>query len=359
MRAGFSILLLSALTACSDRQPPALPPATALAAPALGGAGHEQGRRIYNFRCYFCHGYSGDGQTLASSYLQPKPRNFLTTSIDQLSVAQMREAVTHGRPGSAMQGFASVLSATEVTAVVDFVRQEFMVDKAVNTHYHTPENGWPEHWQYAAAFPFAKGELPLDTPTETLTPEQRAGRRLFMASCVSCHDRARVTDAGAPWEAQALSYPRNGFVPGQPQQVDTVSGASPYHLHDIAPILVELSAQELRGQTLFQENCAFCHAADGTGRNWIGSFLQPHPRDLTAPAFMRTMTAQRLAGVIREGLPDTSMPAWKSVLSPSQIQALVAYIARAFHPLAPATPAVPAARKKLTETTPISVTTSP
>jgi cytochrome c oxidase cbb3-type subunit 3 len=156
---------------------------------------------------------------------------------------------------------------------------------------------------------------------------------------VTCHDNARAVVAGAVWESHALSYPRNGFVPGDSQQVDTVSGASPYHLHDQAPQLVALSAQELRGQTLFQENCAFCHAADGSGRNWIGSFLQPHPRDLTEPAFMRTMTAQRLAGVIREGLPGTSMPAWRSVLSQSQIQALVAYIGRAFHPLAPAVPA--------------------
>ena len=356
MRAGFSVLLLLSVAACSERQPPALPPASALAAPAQGSEAHEQGRRIYNFRCYFCHGYSGDGQTLASSYLQPKPRNFLATSVEQLSLAQMREAVTHGRPGSAMQGFASVLNPTEVTAVVDFVRQEFMLDKAANTRYHTPENGWPEHQQYAAAFPFARGELALDTSFDTLTPLQRAGRRVFMASCVSCHDRARVNETGAPWEAQALSYPRNGFVPGDAQRVDTVSGASPYHVHDQAPQLVDLSAQELRGQTLFQENCAFCHAADGTGRNWIGSFLQPHPRDLTAPAFMRTMTAARLAGVIREGLPGTSMPAWKSVLSQPQIQALVAYIGRAFHPLAQGTPA---ARKKLIETTRISTSAAP
>ncbi len=356
MRSGFSVLLLLSLGACSERQPPALPAARVLQAPATGSATHEQGRRIYNFRCYFCHGYSGDGQTLASTYLQPKPRNFLATATDQLSVAQMREAVTHGRPGSAMQGFATVLSTAEVNAVVDFVRQEFMVAKAVNTRYHTPENGWPQHQRYAAAFPFARGELPLDSPPETLTPEQRAGRRLFMATCVSCHDRARVRDAGAPWEAQALSYPRNGFVPGDAQQVDTVSGASPYHLHDQAPQLVALSEQELQGQTLFQENCAFCHAADGTGRNWIGSFLQPHPRDLTAPAFMRSMTAGRLAGVIREGLPGTSMPAWKSVLSPPQIQALVAYIARAFHPLAAA---APASKEKLIKTTPQSVAASP
>jgi mono/diheme cytochrome c family protein len=53
------------------------------------------------------------------------------------------------------------------------------------------------------------------------------------------------------------------------------------------------------------------------------------------------------------------MPAWKSVLSQPQIQALVAYIARAFHPLAPATPAVPAAMKKVIKATPPSVTASP
>lgn len=336
MRSPWGVLLLLSVTACSDRQPPARPPAKPAAAQAAPAATHELGRRIYNFRCYFCHGYSGDGQTLASSYLQPPPRNFLATPPERLSVEQMKQAVRNGRPGTAMQGFTSVLSAAEVAAVVGFVRQEFMVDKAGNTRYHTPENGWPDHRQYAAAFPFATGRVLLDAPAETLTPELRAGRRLFMSSCVSCHDRAQVGEPGAAWESHALSYPRNGFVPGDSQRVDTVSGASPYHLHDQAPRLVELSAQELRGQTLFQENCAFCHAADGTGRNWIGSFLQPHPRDLTAPSFMRTMTAQRLADVIREGLPGTSMPAWKSVLSQPQIQAIVAYVARAFHPLAAA-----------------------
>jgi cytochrome c oxidase cbb3-type subunit 3 len=94
-----------------------------------------------------------------------------------------------------------------------------------------------------------------------------------------------------------------------------------------------MSKQELRGEKLFQENCAFCHAADGTGRNWIGSFLEPHPRDLTSNAFMSSQTPKSLAKVIRDGLPDTSMPAWKSVLTETDIQAVIAYIARAFHPL--------------------------
>jgi cytochrome c oxidase cbb3-type subunit III len=109
-------------------------------------------------------------------------------------------------------------------------------------------------------------------------------------------------------------------------------------MHDKVPQLTGLSVLERQGETVFQKNCAFCHGADGTGRNWIGSFLEPHPRDLTAPAFMSGMTKERLAGVIREGLPNTSMPAWKSVLTEAQIKALIAYISRAFHPLAASAP---------------------
>jgi cytochrome c oxidase cbb3-type subunit 3 len=41
-----------------------------------------------------------------------------------------------------------------------------------------------------------------------------------------------------------------------------------------------------------------------------------------------------LRTVIREGLPGTSMPAWKSVFSEQQIEDVISYVGRAFHPLA-------------------------
>ena len=100
-----------------------------------------------------------------------------------------------------------------------------------------------------------------------------------------------------------------------------------------APTLANLTAEEKQGETLFQHNCAFCHAADGTGRNWIGSFLQPHPRNLTSATAMQGMTRTHLKQVIRNGLPGTTMPAWKSVLNDGQMDAVVVYVARAFHPL--------------------------
>ena len=316
----------------------------------------ELGRRIYNFRCYYCHGYSGNARTLAATLLTPKPIDFTRISPNSLSRERMLQSIQSGRPGTAMMSFASVLQPNEIAAVTNFVRQEFMVEKAENTRYHTEANGWFNHERYAAAYPFALGEIPLDTPWEQLTPQQVNGKRLFMTSCVSCHDRARENNDDIHWESRAVSYPRNQFSPGDNLDgkdnqtaeaannnsdtkknvaVDAMTSATPYHLHDIPPKLEGLTEIEHRGETLFQQNCAFCHAADGTARNWIGSFMEPHPRDLTKSAAMENMTRTHLRTVIREGLPGTSMPAWKSVLSEQQVEDIIAYVARAFHPLSP------------------------
>lgn len=246
----------------------------------------------------------------------------------------MIAAVTHGRPGTAMKAFANTISVTDIELVVDFVRREFMQNKARNTAYHTVANGWPNHQQYAPAFPFALGEIALDKPAADLSEEQLIGRRIFMQSCVTCHDRGRVNDEGVIWDARPVSYPRNQYSHREENiVVDATSGATPYSRHEIAPVLKNPTEQEMTGETLFQENCAFCHAPDGTGKNWIGSFLEPHPRNLTDSNNMREMTAERLRGVIRNGLPGTTMPAWKSVLSAAQIDAIVVYINKAFHPL--------------------------
>ena len=49
---------------------------------------------------------------------------------------------------------------------------------------------------------------------------------------------------------------------------------------------------------------------------------------------MSSATRESIAHAIREGLPGTSMPAWKRVLSENDVAAIVAYIHRVFHPLA-------------------------
>lgn len=306
----------------------AAPPAASQASAAERGALHERGRAIYNFRCYFCHGYAGDGRTLAASYLDPKPRNFTAGALDAATVTK---ALLHGKPGTAMKSFKQILNADEIAAVAAFVLQEFVRDRGPNTRYHTAANGWPQHERYAAAAPFARGDLALDSADAGLTEAQRAGRRLYLASCVSCHDRARVEDEGPAWSARPLSFPRMGFTPGQgnPAPVDAVSSASVYAKHEVAPRIQGLNAQQRRGQKLFHDNCSFCHGGDGTGKNWIGQFMEPKARDLTQ-FDAQHMPMELLKARIREGLAGTSMPAWSKVLKPSEIDAVAAYVSRAF-----------------------------
>jgi cytochrome c oxidase cbb3-type subunit 3 len=313
--------------AVATRQPVA--PRTAPPPPAR----LELGRKIYNFRCYYCHGYSGNARTLAASFLEPPPRDFSATRPEALSRRDMIAAVWRGKPGTAMKPFQGIISPFEAAAVVDFVRDEFMRGQRVNTRYHTAENGWPGHERYRAAYPFATGAIPLDTAWEDLSADAQAGKRLYLSTCVTCHDRGRTSREQPTWESRPLSYPRNQFQPGQAAAPDAITSASPYAVHDRPPRLAGLNPVERDGEKLFQANCAFCHAADGTGRNWIGSFMEPHPRDLTNPEFMRNLSRERLRQVIRDGLPETSMPAWKSVLEPAEIEAIIAYVGRAFHPL--------------------------
>ncbi len=289
----------------------------------------RSGRELYDYYCYQCHGYGGDARTLAAGYLDPPPRNFRRSDPARLDRARMLRSVAEGRPGTAMAGFGEVLDAAAIARVVDYVRAELLGrGDDHRLRYHSAANGWPDHQRYAAAFPFVSGEIPLDRPWGELDAAQRAGRRLFMRACVSCHDNLGAADAGDDrepiWEARPLSFPRGGFrYDGNPAlAVDAYTGASPYARHERAVPADDLDAVARRGRKLFLDNCAFCHGRDGSGRNWIGSFLEPHPRDLRR----HRAPAAELRTAIRDGLPGSSMPAWGAVLDAAQINDLIAFL---------------------------------
>ncbi len=310
-----------------DATPDAIPSTVTIAAGSQATTPYERGRDIYNYRCYFCHGYSGDAKTVASTYLSPPPRAFTATDPQRLSRDAMVEAVTNGKTGTAMMGFSSVLTADDIGAVVDFVRAEFMGGERKATRYHTAANGWPNHERYSAAFPFVGGELSLDVAVESLTPAQREGRKLYMSACITCHDRARDASAADIWNRRSISFPRGMYdhrAAEVENEVDAVSGATPYAQHDVAP--VSPAVARARGEQLFLDNCAFCHGADGTGKNWIGSFLQPHPRDFSSEEFRARITRDGLLDVIAQGLPGTTMPAWQNVLTAEELVAVADYV---------------------------------
>ncbi len=296
---------------------------------ALAESGSD-GEAIYRYYCYQCHGYAGDAQTLASTSLTPPPRDFTSVAADELPIERIVETVLNGREGTGMVSFASVLAEADARAVAEYIQRSFMTAEPIDARYHSPRNGWTDHGRYAAAFPFIDGSVPLSTPWESLSEDQRRGRRLYESACVSCHDQPNSGPGSAPeWELRAVSYPRDHFSHRE-SNADLISGASPYAQHDIPPDTAGLSARALAGRPLYQDNCAFCHAADGTGRNWIGSFLEPRPRDFTAPEFRLAQDDTAMEQRILHGIPGTSMPAWKHVLAPHEIAAIIAYIRESF-----------------------------
>jgi cytochrome c oxidase cbb3-type subunit 3 len=306
------------LTAC-------VPP-TALANDA---ADDVPGKATYRYYCYQCHGYSGDANTLATSYLDPAPRDFTAHTDETLPTKRMIDAIRNGRDGTAMVQFSTVLTDEQISDVVDYIRNSFMTGEPLIEKYHSVENGWVNHERYASAFPYIQGTIAIDVPWEELDADQQRGKQLYESSCVSCHDQANSGSGETVWELRAVSYPRKHFS-HKADPPDFVSGASPYAMHDIPTTLDNMSQQQSRGMRLYQDNCAFCHAADGTGRNWIGSFLEPRPRDFTAADFTLLTTPLALRELIKGGIPASSMPAWRAVLADRQIDDIIAYMQAAF-----------------------------
>ncbi len=274
---------------------------------------------------------------MAATFLDPKPKNFLAAT--DLTRDVIEDAVRHGRAKTAMIGFANQISNDEINDVTSFIFNTFVQQQLINTFYHIPENGWPDHErQYKAAYPFALREIAIDTQWDQLNEIQRAGLRLFMSSCITCHDVGKVLEPGVNWDKYPLSSQGCGVVchdgdvyfPGSTIPGQQTPHRTPYAIHEIKPNLSDLTDNEKIGEILYQDNCSFCHAADGTGKNWIGSFLEPHARNLTDRTVTAHLDRPALLRVIQNGLEGTSMPAWKNVLNESQIINIAAYIERAF-----------------------------
>ena len=300
-----------------------LPAAAAPARDASPAQAAEPGREVYNRNCYFCHGYSGDARTVAGSMLHPPPRDFTSGALPR---ERMLSAVRDGRPGTAMQPFAGRLGDAEIEAVVDFVRGAFMSGDDINLRYHSPVNGWTGDPAESPAAPFVRGELAVDLQGDALTPGQRAGQRVYLSACVSCH--ARAGDGRLEWRNEAVTWPEGNYLEHGEAEGDPVTAV--FERHETAPVLSTTDSRVREGETLFQANCAHCHAENGSGRNWIGSFLEPSPPDFNRPPDAAPPQPRELARLIADGTPGTSMPAWRHVLDAAQIDALVAYLRNAF-----------------------------
>jgi mono/diheme cytochrome c family protein len=91
----------------------------------LGGPGDaEKGQGLFQTNCVACHGSMADGKGPAAGSLTPAPRNFQdekahwTRSREPLDIYH---TLSEGSPGTAMPGFAAMLSVSDRWAIVHYL----------------------------------------------------------------------------------------------------------------------------------------------------------------------------------------------------------------------------------------------
>ena len=87
----------------------------------------------------------------------------------------------------------------------------------------------------------------------------------------------------------------------------------------------------VRGEALYQKQCAICHGEKGDGQGTFAYLMNPRPRNFLAGKFKLTTTENLvptngdLLKTIRRGMPGSAMPPWDH-LSQADLTALVRYI---------------------------------
>ena len=77
-----------------------------------------------------------------------------------------------------------------------------------------------------------------------------------------------------------------------------------------------------RASKLYSANCVSCHGDHGAGDGPAAGALKPSPANF----HVRQPSAERAWAAIEQGIPGSSMPAWKGRLSDDERHVLVRYV---------------------------------
>ena len=122
--------------------------------------------------------------------------------------------------------------------------------------------------------------------------------------------------------ASGCSRHKEAPAMAQPASTEAPSGAAPAE----KPLTYELRL----GRAVFQRYCLNCHGETGAGDGFNAFNLEPHPRDLSDPAFQKAKSNGDLSDAIRRGGAGVGlsalMPPWGRTLTPAEVDQVVLYI---------------------------------
>lgn len=183
----------------------------------------------------------------------------------------------------------------------------------------------------------------LARAAESFTSERvQRGRAIYNQQCVNCHGAQGEGGVGPALNNRTVlkntldsvffSVIRSG-VPGTQMPAWSVDYGGPLTDEDVRDLVAFIRAWEptapevqaaayqpdaARGALLFSSTCAICH-----GENGLGGGVAPKLND---PQRLNALSDDWYRGVIRYGRPAKGMPTWGTVLSPNQIEDLIALI---------------------------------
>ena len=158
-----------------------------------------QAAALYHNYCSVCHGDKGDGRSRASGSLSTVPRDFTSdASKRELSRERIALAIAHGRPGTAMVGWKTQLSETDIQRLSDYVLNTFV--QGTSPAQVGPISGTRAHGGREAdtGHPTASTSTRVDMTVglpNGLKGDSKRGGAFYLANCATCHG-ARGDGAG-------------------------------------------------------------------------------------------------------------------------------------------------------------------
>jgi mono/diheme cytochrome c family protein len=278
----------------------------------------NRGRKLfYAMNCYGCHKIDG----MSEGTLGPD----LTEAGRKFKVDYLWESIVEPRANLASSFMPKFnLPEADVRALVIFLKSRRGVNFA-----ETSLDRYKAHVENVAVV------IPPGTAGE------KAGEQLITdRACTACH-KLHDRDGGI---APDLSYEglirdntwlMDHFLNPRSRVPDSIMPTFRFPEEDFTRISAYLGSLKtppppMSPAETYKALCERCHGEKGDGEGKVAWYLDPSPRDLTKAAFMNSKPRERFVNSIQEGVAGTSMPSWKNVLKPEQVNGVLSYVLTTF-----------------------------
>ncbi len=299
---------------------------------------------LYQSNCSVCHGDSGDGASHARQGLTPPPMDFTSRDYAETSSRPaIVSFITHGKPGTAMIAWQTVLSEQEIEDLADYILLTFITpqeltqdnnEEAVDLYQENcsvchGDDGigavWGQESLASAPRNFRSEASRQELDRERMIAAVSFGRPGTPMPGFSTQLKPRQIEA-------VVDYVRATFMSDGRTQGDPTTDARhiAFGSYHSAPMPLGLTGDPARGNAFYLSNCVECHGAAGDGAGPRAYFIFPRPRNFLDSATRQTLNRPRLFEGIKQGVVGKEMPAWEKVLDDQAIADISEYVYQAF-----------------------------